>query len=144
MELRRATPADAPVVATLEAACFAEPWSAASVRAELMAPVGRGWLAESGDITLGYLLGTLVVDEFTVARIASLPQYRRCGVGRALLQRALSAARDEGATAAFLEVRASNAAAIGLYAAHGFTVSRRRKGYYADGEDALDMRGDLP
>ncbi len=143
MEIRRATPADAPILAALEAACFGQPWSAAAVSGDLATAVSRAWIAQNGDGPCGYVLGTLVVDEFTIARIASVPAHRRAGVGRALLHHALACARRDGATAAFLEVRASNVAAIALYTSAGFTVSRRRRAYYADGEDALDMRGEL-
>ena len=40
---------------------------------------------------------------------------------------------------AFLEVRASNAAACRLYSKMGFEEVGIRKGYYSDGEDALLM-----
>ncbi len=144
MEIRRATAADAPVLAALERACFAEPWSLESVAGDLASPLARAWIAHEGDSAAGYLLGTQVVDEFTVARIASLPSFRRRGIGRALLDRAVATARASGVTVVFLEVRAGNVPAIALYASVGFIVTRRRKGYYADGEDALDMRWELP
>jgi ribosomal-protein-alanine N-acetyltransferase len=45
---------------------------------------------------------------------------------------------------AYLEVRPSNDSAIRLYESHGFSIVRRRKGYYGDtGEDALVMRAVL-
>lgn len=141
--IRRATLADAPVLAALEAACFAEPWSLADVASDLRQNVSRAWLAELDGIAVGYLLGSQVVDEFTVARVASAPKARRSGVGRALLDHAVTAAQGQGVTVVFLEVRAGNVAAIRLYETAGFVVTRRRKGYYQDGEDALDMRWDL-
>ncbi len=127
----------------MEAACFAEPWSAAAVASDLTSATCRAWIAEIGGSSVGYLLGTQVVDEFTVARIASLPNARRCGIGRTLLRHAIGCAQADGVTSVFLEVRASNEAAIQLYTSAGFVVTRRRKGYYANGEDALDMRCDL-
>lgn len=43
-----------------------------------------------------------------------------------------------------LEVRPSNAEALGLYDSFGFRVVGRRRGYYYDtGEDALVMEADL-
>ena len=42
-----------------------------------------------------------------------------------------------------LEVAASNMAAIALYERLGFRQVGRRKGYYADGEDACLMNMDL-
>jgi ribosomal-protein-alanine N-acetyltransferase len=52
-----------------------------------------------------------------------------------VLERSLAVGLD----AAWLEVRAGNAAAIALYERFGFTTVGRRPGYYADGEDALVM-----
>ena len=47
-------------------------------------------------------------------------------------------------TLAFLEVRPTNAEALGLYESFGFRVIGRRKGYYFDtGEDALVMEARL-
>ena len=52
--------------------------------------------------------------------------------------------RDRGAEEIFLEVRASNASAIGLYSSEGFeTVGRRARYYVRPIEDALVMRKSL-
>jgi ribosomal-protein-alanine N-acetyltransferase len=59
-------------------------------------------------------------------------------VARALLLEVLDAARREGATRATLEVRASNAAALELYAGLAFEQRGRRPRYYTNPEeDAL-------
>ena len=52
-------------------------------------------------------------------------------------------ARARGATRAFLEVRATNSAAIALYREAGFRETGRRTRYYADGDDALLMSARL-
>jgi ribosomal-protein-alanine N-acetyltransferase len=60
-----------------------------------------------------------------------------------VLQALLDEARSRGCRAAFLEVRASNAAALGLYRGLGFIQTGIRSGYYSDGEDAVEMRHSL-
>ena len=65
------------------------------------------------------------------------PDFRRRGVGRALVEALLDELRGEGVTRVFLEVRGSNLPAHKLYAACGFAASGRRTRYYSDGEDAL-------
>ncbi|MBI2553801.1 MAG: GNAT family N-acetyltransferase, partial [Candidatus Rokubacteria bacterium] len=63
---------------------------------------------------------------------------------RALLAALLEDARRRGITVALLEVRPTNAEAVGLYEGLGFQIVGRRKGYYFDtGEDALLMQADL-
>lgn len=52
--------------------------------------------------------------------LAVAPEARRRGLGRTLTLAALDVARAAGASAAFLQVEAGNAAAIALYAALGF------------------------
>jgi len=52
-----------------------------------------------------------------------------------LLIAALRSAKAEGATRAFLEVRAGNAAALALYNKYGFEVAGARPRYYKDNND---------
>ena len=42
-----------------------------------------------------------------------------------------------------LEVRRSNEGALALYRRLGFALTNVRRGYYADGEDALEMLVEL-
>ena len=89
---------------------------------------------------LGFVAAALMFDELHINNIASHPDYRRVGVGRALLDEALREGRLRGAVYCVLEVRASNETAQKLYLAHGFSVTRRRKDYYrSPTEDALEM-----
>ena len=61
---------------------------------------------------------------------------RRQGIARRLLAQFIEHAKTQGAAGITLEVRADNAAAIGLYHALGFTEVARRVGYY-ENADAL-------
>jgi ribosomal-protein-alanine acetyltransferase len=75
--------------------------------------------------------------ESEILNIAVDPAERRTGIARRLLTDAL--ARVKGAW--FLEVRASNEAAIKLYESAGFTRAGDRKGYYNEpAEDGIVMR----
>jgi ribosomal-protein-alanine N-acetyltransferase len=52
------------------------------------------------------------------------------GLARRLLQRLINQAREREADTAFLEVRASNRVALGLYESLGFNEIGLRRGYY--------------
>ncbi len=65
--------------------------------------------------------------EREILNLAVAPDQRRRGIARQLLQEEL---RAGGAW--YLEVRESNAAAIGLYTSAGFKIAGRRPGYYHD------------
>jgi ribosomal-protein-alanine N-acetyltransferase len=66
------------------------------------------------------------------------------GIGSLLLSAMLDAARDRGCGEVFLEVRADNDRAHGLYLRRGFKDIGVRKGYYQpSGTDAIVMRKEL-
>jgi ribosomal-protein-alanine N-acetyltransferase len=93
---------------------------------------------EGRDGILAYCAYRLVLDEMHVMNLAVRPGARRRGLGRFLLEAALTRAGRAGARRALLEVRAGNDAARALYAGCGFVLLGRRKRYYSDPpEDAL-------
>lgn len=136
--LREATLADLPWLVEAQRACFgAEAWSPGMVREEFDRPGGVQWVAEDDQGLGGFAFGWLVVGELHVLHVGTLPHRRRGGFGRALLGALTS---TPGAEVCWLEVRADNEAAIGLYVAEGFTTIATRRRYYADGCDAVVMR----
>lgn len=89
---------------------------------------------------LGFIAARLAAGELHVNNVAVRHEFRRAGIGKALLGTVLAEGKRAGALAAFLEVRASNRAAQALYARCGFAVTGRRRNYYSDpAEDALVM-----
>jgi ribosomal-protein-alanine N-acetyltransferase len=101
----------------------------------------RAWVARdaASKTPLGFIVTWLVADELHVLDVATDPQFRRQGVGRALMNEAMEFARTHHVRLLLLEVRRHNRAAVQLYRTLGFTVSRLRSAYYDDGEDALEM-----
>ena len=106
-------------------------------------PGERGWSAEefstlldapgtilTGDATC-FVLGRVTLDEAEIVTLATHPDHRRQGRARRALVAFHEAARAAGADTAFLEVAEDNAAARGLYAATGYALAGRRKGYYS-------------
>ena len=86
-----------------------------------------------------------VLDEAHIATIAVHPDFRRRGIGRALLRTSMDAAYAEGARIYHLEVRAGNLAAQEMYADFGYEIVGRRPKYYQNnGEDALLLTLILP
>ncbi len=111
--------------------------------AELARPWARIWVArtELYAAPVAWALVWRAADEAHLLDLAVDPAARRGGVGRALLTHVVDAVREDGATVALLEVRASNAPAIGLYRSVGFSETSVRRAYYSDnGEDAIVMR----
>ena len=63
---------------------------------------------------------------YLVANVATHPDYRRHGIGRALTERVMKQARDRNASAIWLHVRDDNPGAIKLYQDLGFQEIARR------------------
>jgi len=80
-----------------------------------------------------------IIKKGHVVSVAVLPQYRRKGIGEALITEAMDGMRLYNAKQCFLEVRITNTPAVDLYKKLGFQVTRTIHGYYADGEDAYVM-----
>jgi [ribosomal protein S18]-alanine N-acetyltransferase len=148
-EVRPMTAADLPRVLEIEQVAFRNPWSAELLRREL----GHDWstilVAEEpgprGQMTLvGFVIFWIVHDELHVLNVATAPEHRNRGVARLVLETTLDQGRRKRCTLATLEVRRSNAAALGLYRDFGFRPVGIRPNYYVDeGEDAIVMVLDL-
>lgn len=135
---RCATAADVPALARLEAACFADPWSADSLTAVLSDPLAACTVWEADGEVVSSLIGQRIPPEGEIWRVATLPAYRRRGYAARLLTALLSAWRREGCDRFYLEVRAANTAARALYAALGFREAGVRRRYYRNPtEDAV-------
>jgi ribosomal-protein-alanine N-acetyltransferase len=88
----------------------------------------------------GYIVGRMGADELHINNVAVRDNYRRRGIGRALMNLILEEGKRSRVTCAFLELRAGNAAALALYEECGFRVTAQRSRYYSDPvEDALVM-----
>jgi GNAT superfamily N-acetyltransferase len=73
---------------------------------------------------------------YLVANVATHPDYRRRGIGKALTERVMKQARDKKASAVWLHVRDDNFGAIKLYEELGFREIARRTTWQAN----LDAR----
>lgn len=137
-------PAHVAQVAALERLCFADPWSERSIAAELQNPLSCWLVAEEGGQVLGYAGSQAVLDEADVMNVAVQPEARRMGLGADLMRALMAALRQRGVGTLSLEVRVSNAPAIALYQALGFSEAGRRHRYYRHPvEDALILRRTL-
>ena len=139
--IRRATPADLSALVSLERVCFSDPWSAHSLLEAMQSETSRAFVAERSGEVVGYLMARISGPEGEILDLAVLPQERRRGAGRSLLQAAEEALAREGVAEAYLEVRESNTAAIALYQAEGYRAVGMRRHYYRNPpEDALVLR----
>lgn len=74
-----------------------------------------------------------------IANVATHPNHRRRGIGRALTERAMLAAREKGAKEIWLQVRHDNPTAIKIYADLGFVERARRTTYQSRSAPSSDV-----
>ncbi len=132
---------DIPAVMGVETAAYPHPWTEGIFRDCLRVGYCCWVLMASGEI-VGYGVMSVAAGECHILNMCVHPQARRQGLGRRILRRLLASGRSRNADTAFLEVRASNRAALGLYSQEGFCKVGGRRGYYplaADREDAVIM-----
>jgi ribosomal-protein-alanine N-acetyltransferase len=134
--------AHAAVLAALHAASFppGECWDAPAMLVLLEMPgCFAGLHLRHGQEPCGMTLMRVAADEAELLSIAVLPAARGQGVGRVLLEEAMTEAQRRGAARMFLEVAAPNARALALYGSCGFAAVGRRRRYYPDGSDGVVM-----
>lgn len=142
--VRPAVEADLESIAVIERASFGDPWSVKSFRDSLAHSFVRMRVVEEDAGVVGYSVVWMAGDECELANLAIDPARRGAGLGAMLVDALLREASGEGSLVMFLEVRAGNMSAQGLYASRGFHEVGRRPGYYKNpAEDALVLRRDL-
>lgn len=108
---------------------YGEAWTEAQCAGVLGMPGSWLLIARSGDDPAGFALLRKILGEAELLLIAVRKQYRRQGIGRALLDRAIDEAVAAGVDTLHLEVRDGNPA-LELYRRCGFAQVGSRPGYY--------------
>ncbi|RYZ03224.1 MAG: ribosomal-protein-alanine N-acetyltransferase [Myxococcales bacterium] len=124
---------DLPALVAIAAECGLE----VDFTAELSRSYARLLVAREAGVVNGFLLAWRAADELHLTDLGVTAARRRHGLARALVTELFR----EDSRVIFLEVRESNAPALALYGALGFTELDRRARYYSDtGEDAVVMQ----
>ena len=140
MTIREMTKEDCEAVWELQKTCFTVPWSLDSIRAMFGTPGYLSLIAMEDGILTGYAGIKQVLDEADITNVAVLEDYRKQGIGDALMAQLEQVAMEKEMIGITLEVRISNAPAQHLYHKHGYRAEGLRKNYYPDThEDAVIM-----
>ena len=129
-------------VLAIERVAYDHPWT----RGNFSDSIRSGYEAQvlaAGGVVLGYFVAMKGVDEVHLLNITVAPEHQGEGWGRVMLDALALWSRGQGAQWLWLEVRAGNTRAQGIYERHGYKRVGERKSYYPAGlgkrEDAMVM-----
>ena len=135
---------DVPTIAELEKQCFSAPWNENMIISSLESRLSCWLVAEIEGAIAGYVGSEAVLDSADMMNIAVTPEFRRQGVGVALVNGLISRLQCKSVAFLLLEVRVSNKPAIAMYEKLGFQQVGLRPRYYCNPrEDAFVMRKEL-
>ena len=149
--IRNASINDVDEILEIESESFIDPWKKENLESEFQTnPFARILVAVLNNKVIGFIIYYITFNSSTIAQIAVKKEYRKQGVGEALMNEMINLIissnkllKDEKEIeenfieTMTLEVRESNTKAINLYKKLGFKELRKKLGYYKDGETAL-------
>lgn len=131
---------DTPEAARIEAASSQEPWSQKSYEDALLNENACYVVAELEGRVVGCCGLWQSFEDADICNVVVEKSCRKRGIALEMLEFLMEMGKQRGAAHFTLEVRSSNAAAIGLYEKLGFRTEGVRKGFYQNPkEDALIM-----
>lgn len=142
IRVRIAKSSDLDDIYELDVQTFAMPWSKEALSYDILENDNAFMIvAEYEGEFAGYADIWTVLDEADLNSIAVRVDFRRKGIGDAIMLAMTEMLSANGVATINLEVRVSNMPAIKLYKKYGFNECGVRPGYYLDnGEDALIMK----
>lgn len=136
MEIKIATKENIADILRIEQICFSTPWTEQGIAESIDNSNTYLYIATVDDSVAGYMGVQIFSGEGYVTNVATLPEYRRQGVAKALISEVLKHDMEF----LTLEVRESNITAINLYNSLGFEVVGKRPRFYREPtEDAVLM-----
>lgn len=115
-------------VIEIEKQCHSHPWSQANFLSSIDSQHAC-WVIEKNHQIIAYAITSTVLGEAELLNLSVAPEFQRRGIARAILL-ALENSFSNKIDTLFLEVRASNQAAIALYSSLDYNEVGQRHNYY--------------
>ena len=143
-EVARLDTKDVRDLMSLEGMCFAYRWTEEQFLLGLGKSAFRVLGIRRKGVLAAYIAYSVIEDEMEILNLAVHPDYRRQGLAERLLSESFKDCVESNVSKSFLDVKASNEPALGLYRKFGYKQVGVRKKYYPDTrEDALLFRYDF-
>jgi ribosomal-protein-alanine N-acetyltransferase len=119
-------------VCNIETQIFSKPWTREGFLSSLSDCNNIYLVVQRNDEIVGYCGLWGVVGEGQINNVAVKSSFRGQGIGQCMLTKLLQEGKKKSLTSFTLEVRESNAVAIGLYERLGFQPVGIRKNFYEE------------
>ena len=142
MHIRAYRRSDLQTLYAIDQACFPPgvSYSKSEISRFIARRGSRTWVAEAADEIVGFLIaGRESKDAGHIVTIDVVQDWRRKGVGRALMDAAEAWAVELGLRALYLETAEDNLTAQRFYEARNYSKFEKVERYYADGAAAWVM-----
>lgn len=136
LQIRQFRTEDLSAISEIEQLSFKDPFPSYFLSQLAEANPDAFIVAVEGGKIIGYAVVDKWPDQEHLVSIAVIPESRKKGIGQTLLRVLIEKMRPGSMR---LEVRRSNTSALDLYRKNGFVQIGIAQGYYADGEDAIQM-----
>jgi ribosomal protein S18 acetylase RimI-like enzyme len=141
LKLRSYQPTDFEKLFEIDQACY-EPeiaYSRRELKNYLRFPSADCIVAEINGTPVGFCMTAIERADGYIITMDVLSEFRRHGVGAALLQEAEARMAEQGVLEVRLETAVDNASGIAFWKKHGYRTKTIRKGYYPGNRDAFSM-----
>ncbi len=129
--IRQMTPADIPIVSTIDSSCFEDIWIYSYETLELAFQQSCfAFIAELSGTPVGYLLGTHTGETCHLARIAVLPEHKRHHFATYMIDQFIIDVISKGMKYITLNTQSNNRASQALYDKMGFRNTGESFGVY--------------
>ena len=132
IELRSLQRTELGALAKIHAVCFpTDGWTVRDFMELLAIRGATGHVAVGeNDAIAGFILDIVGIDDAEILTLGTVPEARRRGIGRLLIDNLARRAKQKSVSRVLLEVASDNFAAIALYESYGFKLLGERPGYY--------------
>jgi ribosomal-protein-alanine N-acetyltransferase len=131
-------------VLDIEKRVYSHPWTYGNFVDSISSGYQCWTLRDASQRLIGYFFVMSVLDEAHLLNISVHGDLHGRGIGKQLLDKVVTLAREHAMASVLLEVRPSNKRAIAIYERYGFVEIGIRPAYYpaagASREDAIVMR----